>query len=335
MATMEDVARAAKVSRATVSRVLSNYPSIKPETRSQVMYWVRKLNYEPNLVAQNLAGNNTNIIGVLFSDLSNPLYASLVTAIIREAEKEGYSVIVGDAQRERAREANIISNFKRRRVDGIIVRPIGTPNAKLYQSVSLPMVSLYKKASRKNLIISSEDGAQQVAHHFCNTGHTKIGYLGPSSAPAGNDKLAGFRLGLEEHGLPLYTVLECNQHETAENQKAYEIISRYFDQHDPREITAWFAHSDIAASDIIRALNERGVCVPRDVCVCGYNDTLLARKMIPSLSSVSSPLDEIARNAIALLLREIRHETEEETLNLSPQLIVRESSSYKIDKQAL
>ena len=106
MATMEDVAKAAKVSRATVSRVLSNYPSIKPETRQQVMYWVRELHYEPNQVAQNLAGHHTNLIGVLFSDLSNPLYAALSTAIIREAEREGYSVIVGDAQRERAREVN-------------------------------------------------------------------------------------------------------------------------------------------------------------------------------------------------------------------------------------
>ena len=125
MATMEDVAKAAKVSRATVSRVLSNYPSIKPETRQQVMYWVRELHYEPNQVAQNLAGHHTNLIGVLFSDLSNPLYAALSTAIIREAEREGYSVIVGDAQRERAREVNIINSFKRRKVDGIIVRAIG------------------------------------------------------------------------------------------------------------------------------------------------------------------------------------------------------------------
>ena len=77
MATMEDVAKAAKVSRATVSRVLSNYPSIKPETRQQVMYWVRELHYEPNQVAQNLAGHHTNLIGVLFSDLSNPLYVSI------------------------------------------------------------------------------------------------------------------------------------------------------------------------------------------------------------------------------------------------------------------
>lgn len=136
MANMEDVARAAQVSRTTVSRVLSNHPSVKPETRRHVMEWVHRLNYEPNQVAQNLAGQRTNLIGVLFSDLSNPLYAALSTALVREAEREGYSVILGDAQREPAREANIISSFKRRRVDGIIVRAIGKPNEKYM--VSLP-----------------------------------------------------------------------------------------------------------------------------------------------------------------------------------------------------
>lgn len=98
MANMEDVARAAQVSRTTVSRVLSNHPSVKPETRRHVMEWVHRLNYEPNQVAQNLAGQRTNLIGVLFSDLSNPLYAALSTALVREAEREGYSVILGDAQ---------------------------------------------------------------------------------------------------------------------------------------------------------------------------------------------------------------------------------------------
>lgn len=334
MATMEDVAKAAKVSRATVSRVLSNYPSIKPETRSHVMYWVRKLNYEPNQIAQNLAGSRTNLIGVLFSDLSNPLYASLATALIREAEKEGFSVIVGDAQRERAREVNIINNFKRRKVDGIIVRPIGTPNRKLYESLQIPMVSLYKMAGRKNIITSSEEGGLQVAQHFYGTGHTRMGYLGPTDGLAGNDKLAGFRAGAEEHGLKLEVVLECNQHETAENQKAYEIFTAWLQDHDPRTVTAWFAHSDIAASDIIRALTERGVRVPEEVSVCGYNDTLLARKMIPSLTSVASPIDEIARNAIAMLIRDMRQETEEETVNLTPHLLVRESSSVRNHKNS-
>ena len=332
MVTMEEVAKAAGVSRATVSRVLSNHPSIKPETRGNVMYWVRKLGYEPNQVAQSLAGNRASLIGVLFSDLSNPLYAALMTAIVREAEKEGYSVIVGDAQREKAREVNIIKNFKGRKVDGIIVRPIGQPNPKFYSGLNIPMVSLYKKTDRRNIIISSEEGASQVARHFAGQGHKKIGYLGPASAQSGNDKFAGFKSGLEEYGLDTAAVLECDQRETAENQKAYELIQSYFQSHDPHEITAWFAHSDIAASDVIRALDTCGIRVPDEVAVCGYNDTLLARKMIPTLSSVASPIDEIAHSAVELLIRDMEDQNGEETVYLSPRLIVRESSSVKMNK---
>ena len=332
MATMEEVAKAAKVSRATVSRVLSNYPSIKPETRKEVMYWVRKLNYEPNQVAQNLAGQHTNLIGVLFSDLSNPLYAALSAALIREAEREGYSVILGDAQRERAREVNIINSFKRRKVDGIIVRAIGTPNEKLYKELPIPMVSLYKVIGKNNIIISSEEGGAQVARHFYSTGRTRVGYLGPTTALYGNDKLAGLQAGLDSCGLHIDKILPCNQHETAENQKAYQIFTEYLKDNDPLEVNAWFAHSDIAASDIIRALLEHGVRVPQDVSVCGYNDTLLARKMIPALSSVASPIDEIARNAIDLLLKALRGEEEKENVCLSPHLVIRESSVVKIDK---
>ena len=128
------------------------------------------------------------------------------------------------------------------------------------------------------------------------------------------------------------TILACNQHETAENQKAYQIFSRYLEQNDPRAVNAWFAHSDIAASDIIRALMEHGVRVPEEVSVCGYNDTLLARKMIPSVSSVASPIDEIARMAIELLIHAMDQDNEPETVCLTPHLIVRESSTVRINK---
>ena len=138
--------------------------------------------------------------------------------------------------------------------------------------------------------------------------------------------------GLDACGLKIAKILDCNQHETAENQKAYQIFSRYLEENDPRAINAWFAHSDIAASDIIRALMEHGVRVPGDVSVCGYNDTLLARKMIPSVSSVASPIDEIARMAIELLIRAIEHDNEPETVCLTPHLVVRESSIVSFDK---
>ena len=333
MVTMEEVAKAAHVSRATVSRVLSNHPSIKMETRSNVMYWVKKLGYEPNQVAQSLAGNRTNIIGVLFSDLSNPLYASLMAAIVHEAEKYGYNVILGDAQREKAREVNIINGFKRRKVDGIIVRPIGTPNKKVYSGINIPMVSLFKQTEKKNIIISSEMGGIQVAKHFLELGHKNVGYIGPLKSLAGNNKLQGFRSEFEKNGIKLKAVLECNQHETAENQKSFEIINQYFDTHNPAKITAWFAHSDLVASDVIRSLAKHDIQVPNDVIVCGYNNTLLAKKMIPTLSSVASPIEELAENAISMLINEINGGNEEtEVIDLYPRLIVRESTSKGLYK---
>jgi len=159
-----------------------------------------------------------------------------------------------------------------------------------------------------------------------------VGYLGPTSALYGNDKLAGLQAGLDSCGLQIEKILPCNQHETAENQKAYQIFTEYLQENAPRAVNAWFAHSDIAASDIIRALMEHGVQVPQEVSVCGYNDTLLARKMIPSLTSVASPVDEMARNAIALLLKEIRGDDGTENVYLAPHLLIRESSLVKIDK---
>lgn len=330
MATMEDVAKAAHVSRATVSRVLSNHPSVKLETRNQVMYWVRQLGYEPNQIAQSLAGNRTNIIGVLFSDLSNPLYAALMTAITHEAERAGFSVLLGDAQREKAREARIIGDFKRRRIEGLIVRPIGSPNLKLYRGLSMPVVSLFKLTHRLNIIVSSEDGGIQVARHFCALGHRHIGYMGPLRSSVGNDKFDGFQLELSKHGLRPEAVLDIDQKQPLINQNAYDRICRYLDEHDPGRITAWFAHNDTVASDIIRALTERGVQVPRDAIVCGYNDTLLARKIIPTLSSVASPVQEMAANAVDMIVNALADPDLEQTISLAPRLIIRESTSRKL-----
>ena len=100
---------------------------------------------------------------------------------------------------------------------GLIVRPIGEPSKRFYSGLGIPMVSLYKMTDRKNIVISSEEGGSQVARHFYSLGHRRMGYIGPVQSQTGNDKLAGFKGGLEEYGLCPEAVLECRQHETAEN----------------------------------------------------------------------------------------------------------------------
>lgn len=330
MVTMQEVADAARVSRATVSRVLSNHPSIKPETRSEVMYWVKKLGYEPNLIAQSLAGNKTNLIGVLLPDVSNPLYSDLLNVIEEEASKAGYSIIVGNCGRHKAREVNVLNNFKSRRVDGIILRPIGGDDDKIYKTIRVPMVSIFKKLEHYDCImVYSEEGSGLIADHFVNMGHKNIGYLGPLSASEGNDKLAGFKDALADYGISIKCTLECNQKEIAENQRAYQIFTDYLNEsHERDEITAWYAHNDIAACDIIRALEEHGLHVPADVAVAGFNDTILAKKMFPTITSVAHPIREIGRNAVSLLVEQIQGiEKPREVVKLSPDLKLRESTS--------
>jgi len=329
MVTMQQVADAARVSRATVSRVLANHPSIKPETRNEVMYWVKRLGYEPNMVAQSLAGNRTNLIGVLFPDISNPLYSDLLAVIEEEASKEGYSVLIGNCGRLKEREANLINNFKSRKVDGIILRPIGREHDRIYKTVEVPIVSLFKKFDFCSCVmVSSEEGSKQIADHFVELGHKHIGYLGPLKASEGNDKLRGFRAALADHGIEPEVVLECGQNETADKQKAYQIFSDYLASGD-RSVTAWYAHNDIAACDIIRVLEEHEIRVPDDVIVAGFNDTILSRKMFPTISSVGHPIHEIGRQAVGTLIRQIQMPDEENQLiQLSPTLKVRESTFW-------
>lgn len=327
MVTMQQVADAANVSRATVSRVLSNHPSIKPETRSEVMYWVKKLGYEPNMVAQSLAGNRTNLIGVVFPDVSNPLYSDLLEAIEEEAFYHGYSIIIGNSGRNKAKEVNIINSFKSRKVDGIILRPIGDEQDKIYRTLQIPVISIFKKfASGNSIMVDSAEGSRMIAEHFLELGHRMIGYLGPLRGSVGNDKLEGFRRTLKEYGVELHTVLECSQQETAENQKAWQIMRDYLGRGDS-PVTAWYGHNDIAACDMIRALKESGRRVPEEVIVAGYNDTILAKKMFPAITTIAHPVRELAVNAVAAVLQQIQNPAAEPvSVELFPRLAVREST---------
>lgn len=291
------------------------------------MYWVKKLGYEPNMVAQSLAGNKTNLIGVVFPDISNPLYSDLLEAIEEEAFYQGYSIIIGNSGRNKAKEVNIINSFKSRKVDGIILRPIGGENDKIYRTLKFPVISLFKQFSNGNcIVVDSGEGSRLIAEHFYELGHRSIGYLGPLKGSTGNDKLRGFIDTLSTYGIELRAVLECSQQETAENQKAYQIMSEYL-EHESNSITAWYGHNDIAACDIMRALEEHGQKVPGDVIVAGYNDTILAKKMFPAITSVAHPVKELAKNAVSLMIQQIQNPEESfQVIELSPRLSIRESS---------
>ena len=211
MASMQDIADKAGVSRVTVSRVLSNHPSVKAETRQKVLYWVKELDYEPNLIAQSLAGNRTNIIGLLVPEIAYPFFSEIIEAIENQAFYEGYSVIICNTHRSLEKEKNILAQLRQRKVDGVIAVPVSTKRSlPAYQRLQVPAVMITKRMEGfSSVYISHYQGGQQIAKHFLNLGFQKIGYIGPTKESTSALKYAGFQQFLSDNQIHLTDVIEC------------------------------------------------------------------------------------------------------------------------------
>lgn len=330
MVTMSDVAKAAHVSRATVSRVLSDSASVKPETRQAVMYWVKELGYEPNKLAQGLAGNHSGLIGVLVPNITNPYYSSMVEAIEEAAASEGYSIIICCSRHHQELEQRALKNLKSRKVDGVLIYPLGSIDNGTYNLYSFPVVSMGKKLENRSSILSDlENGAALIAAHFLELGHREIGYLGPTTGPEGYNKFIGFQNHLRQQHLEIKQILECpSSKDTYVNLQ--DIISDYC-QKSGMTCTAWFAHNDVAASELLQFLHAKQVRIPQEVAVAGYDDTTIALATTPKLTSVHQPFKEIGRRAVEVLIEQITYpDTPCKTILFENKLVVR-SSSLKTD----
>ena len=229
MASMQDIADKAGVSRVTVSRVLSNHPSVKAETRKKVLYWVKKLDYEPNLIAQSLAGNSTNLIGLLVPEIAYPFFSEIIEAIENQAFYEGYSVIICNTRRSLEKEKNILKELKQRKVEGVIAVPVSSEHsAAAYQRFQLPAVMITKRMEGFSCVyISHYVGGQQIAKHFLNIGFQRIGYIGPTKDSTSAIKYAGFQNYLAANRVQLIDVIECPAPENMNASMVYQRVKAY------------------------------------------------------------------------------------------------------------
>ncbi len=329
MASMQDVAEKADVSRATVSRVLSNHPSVTAATRKKVLHWVKELGYEPNLIAQSLAGNSTNIIGVVVPEIAYPFFSEIIEAIENQAFYEGYSVIICNTKRNLEKEKNILKGLKQRKVDGIIAVPVSTKlSSSSYKRLNLPVTMITKRVEGFNSIfISHYNGGQQMAKHFLNVGFQKIGYIGPVKKSTSSLKFAGFVDYLLANHVELTDVIECNPPENMNASQVFESIKRYADSKGLSS-EVFLANDDIAACEAIAAFKELGYSVPQNIAVAGFDNSLLAKEMTPKLTSLAQPLEEIGEKAVEVLLKQINEGMEPQMFEMESRVAVRESTLY-------
>ena len=334
MVSMQDIADKAGVSRVTVSRVLSNHPSVKAETRKKVLYWVKELEYEPNVIAQSLAGSSTNVIGLLVPEIAYPFFSEIIEAVENQAFYAGYHTIICNTRRSQEKERNILTELKKRKVDGIIAVPVSAVQTAAYQRLSIPVVMITKRAEGfSSVYISHYTGGQQIARHFLNVGFQRIGYIGPIRDSTSAIKYAGFQNYLAENRIDLTDVIECPAPANMNASLVYAKVKEYAASTGLR-CEAYLANDDITACEAIAAFRELGYAVPKDIAIAGFDNSLLAKEISPKLTALAQPLEEIGKKAVEVLLAQIHDGMPPQMYELESRVIVRESTIHFVPAQS-
>jgi len=331
MATMEEIAKKAGVSQATVSRVINGSASVSMETRQNVMQWIRKLDYHPNRTAQSLVSKQSYLFGIILPEISNPYFSEVLKVVEQEASLNGYNLIFCHTGDNVQREKHAITTLRSRQVDGILIVPVesSAPHLNTLRNSNVPTVAITRDIDGfDSVAISLRRGGAMAANHLLETGHTNIGYIGSKH----EEKFQGFYQAFLEHGLTFSDthVIELEKGgEPGISHEIHEKISAYLEERNPLDVTAFFVSTDIGAFIVSHILREHDYRIPEDVAVVGFDNTFLAVEMRPTLTSVAQPVAEIGRLAVEMLLERITgQETREDSIKiiLEPYLMVREST---------
>lgn len=306
--TMNDVAKAAGVSLKTVSNVLNDYEFIRPATKQRVQDAIAELGYQANLTARSLRSGKTSMLGLVLSDLSAPYYAELASRLMKAAAKRGYRVLVEQSDAEGSAELNALQGPFRQLTDGLLFTPLVIDaDAIASQAGSKPLVMLGEHIvdPRFDLVtMKNEEAAAALTAHLAGSGRRRIAVIGASpeeSAGSAGLRLDGYRRALEQAGIPFDPALVAPGEWRRDAGAA--AVAGLLDA--GVEFDAVFGLNDVLALGALHELLIRGINVPEDVAVAGFDDIDEARFASPSLTTVSPGMEEIAERSIGLLLDRI------------------------------
>jgi LacI family transcriptional regulator len=323
--TMKEIAKLANVSQATVSRVINGNKSVNEEAAKRVLKVIEEVGFIPNNAAQTLKRSHSNIIGVCVTETFNPYFVELIDTLELEARKRGYNILLHNSKHNPITEWESIQNFIARQVDGIILVPNGQYNIQRLNKLAIPTVIITKNRESLDSIGLDHMQAGMIAgENFIYAGHKKFGFIG--TVP--DEKYLGYKSVLYESGFELNSLINVKQTST-NNFLIQQDIEAYFNQADRLDFTCVFAANDIMALEFLKAAQKRGIRIPEDISLIGFDDTYLAKIM--GISSIHQPIEEMVKTTIEMLLNRIENEVSSEKINiqLAPTLIERKSSNFK------
>jgi LacI family transcriptional regulator, fructose operon transcriptional repressor len=328
MPTLKEVAEAAGVSTATVSRVLSNQPYVKPEMRERVMAMVAKLEYRPNLVARSLRSQQSSTIGLIVSDIRNPFFTAISRAVEDTAYARGYKVMICNTDENPEKEALYLDMMRDEHVAGVIFSPTRqtlTNFAAL--NITFPIVLVdrsLKNGGVDAVLLENVAAGYELTTHLIENGYGRIAAICGEASTTGRERWRGYEMALREHDLA--PAAEYVKYLEPTIEVGYKVALDMLASPEPPD--AFFMSNSLLMAGALQAIRDRNLTIPDDVALVGFDETIWASLVQPAMTLIAQPTDEIGKTATELLLQRVADPGRApRTVLLKGQLLVRGSSA--------
>ena len=302
--TIKDIAKAAGVTHPTVSRALNNHPAIAEKTRERILKIAQEMGYVPNAAARGLKTKRTRALGAILHQIDDPFWSEVLDGVDSVLVAEGYSLFIAATHNEKQREKDVVQAMVERGVDGVLLL---SPNfreeqCRFLNSYDLPMVMVNNEGVGEcRYFISNDDeyGARLVTRHLIELGHTRLAYLGKQHSASNRNRLAGFRTEMHAAGLHVdkkYIYHSADGNPIGGKEGADYLLSL-------GELpTGIVCYNDFMAVGVYNAAQEKGLRIPLDVSVTGFDNILIAAYLYPPLTTFHQNKYELGQGAARMML---------------------------------
>lgn len=327
--TVHDVARAAGVAIATVSRVVNGVPTVAEEVRARVLVAIDELGWTPSVAAQSMRGISARMIGFIFSDIRNPLYAAMVKGAEDVLSEHGYILMVASSNGSAEREIALLDLLKRRSADALIFSVEDESNSEVLRTLKasgLPVVLLERELQAPVNAVGADhlDGARRAAEYLLSLGHRRIAMIsGGKGNRVARDRLRGLELAHERAGVSIDPQLL--KLDSFDKDYAFRETQMLLNLNEPP--TAIIALGMHLLAGVLPAIRMKGLSIPNDISLIASNDSELAQLATPAITVIRYDASTLGREAARLLLRQLNGEQQPDgtRIQIPTELVLRES----------
>ncbi len=322
MSSIRDVATLAKVSPATVSRVINGTANVDEEKRKRVLKVISDTGFVPNEVARSLFKKSAKIIGLILPSIENPFFTQLASAVEKTADANGYKVILCNTGGDLSKERSVFQMLSAMNADGIILTTSSEGVYECIENLNIPVVVTdrrYVNDKISSYVHSNHfECGKMAARHLVECGCKNIVCInGPQDISSGRERYLGYQDICREFKLTEQTV-ECDYDFEAGLKVSQELLNKY------PKVDGIVACNDIVAISVYKVLHQKGIRVPQDIQLIGYDDINLASLVTPSLTTIAQPIEQIGIKAAELIInKDMPHEKE---YVFGGKLVVRETT---------